>query len=58
MSGSPHFQAYAKNLYRIGLIEMIDDLQQQSSRHAMRPSLVVNPVTEMPYCNRRMSANA
>lgn len=54
-----HFQNYVSNFNRVRLSEMIDFYARQTRIENARPSLVVNPLTALPYdgdagtrCNR------
>lgn len=46
---TPYFRAYASNLNRIGLAELIDHHAALLRYDRARPSLVVNPLTGQPY---------
>lgn len=44
-----HFQNYVSNFNRVRLSEMIDFYARQTRLDNARPSLVVNPLTALPY---------
>jgi hypothetical protein len=46
---TPYFRAYASNLNRIGLAELIDHHAGLLRYSRARPSLVVNPLSGEPY---------
>ena len=46
---TPYFRAYASNLNRIGLAELIDHHATLLRYSRARPSLVVNPLSGRPY---------
>ena len=46
---SPHFQAYASNLNRVRLAELIDDQLTQLRYARARPSLIFNPLSGQAY---------
>ena len=46
---SPHFQAYASNLNRVRLAELIDHLLTQLRYARARPSLIFNPLSGQAY---------
>ena len=44
-----HYQNYVSNFNRVRLSELIDYYALQSRIELARPSLVVNPLTSLPY---------
>jgi hypothetical protein len=46
---SPHFRAYASNLNRVRLAEMIDHHVTQLRYARARPSLIFNPLSGQAY---------
>jgi hypothetical protein len=53
---SPSFQSYASNLYRVSLIELIDDQAAMLRRSQARPSLIVNPLSGLPYPSAKQNS--
>ncbi len=47
--GSRHFKSYVANINRVRFIEMIEACQRETSPRPFRASLIVNPVTGLPY---------
>lgn len=47
--GSSHFQAYIRNINRVNCIEMIEACNLEYRNKTFRASLVVNPITGLPY---------
>lgn len=50
--GSEFFRSYVDNINRVHLIEMIEKHRRQSRGNTFRASLIVNPVTGLPYDER------
>lgn len=44
-----NFRSYARNLNRVQLAEFLDNHRHDLRWAALRPSLILNPVTNLPY---------
>lgn len=43
------FKSYMSNLNRVRFVELIDNCQAEMRMNSFRASLIVNPVTGLPY---------
>jgi hypothetical protein len=55
--GSHYFRDYVAMINRIHLVELVDAHAMKSQRPAFRASLIVNPLTGVPYGSSEPAQN-